>query len=121
MSPRRSVAAVAALGLLIAISAVIGYGVGVVVGGGPRMSEVKAFRDVPAYSGDKQVSATVDGITYGVSGDVPWVDATGSWHEGGWPACVTPVSSIRLTFGGALIFGPTGTGNYRILWVDCRK
>jgi hypothetical protein len=118
---RQSIAAVIALAALVAIAAVVGFGIGVGVGAGPRMSEIKVFRDVPAYSGDTQVSASIDGVTYGISSGVSWVDASGSWHEGGWPACVPPRSQVRMTFGGAVLFGPTGAGSYQVLWVDCRR
>lgn len=118
---RQSISALAALALLIALAAFVGYGAGIIVGGGPRMSETTVFRNVPAYSGDAEVSASVGAITYGVSGAVPWVDRSGSFHGSGWPACVPPRSAVRITFGGAMIYGPTGTGDYRILWVDCRN
>jgi hypothetical protein len=117
---RRSISPLLALAIIVAIAAVIGYGIGIEVGAGPRMSETKVFHDVPAYSGDGQVSAVADGITYGVAGEVAWVDRSGSWHGRGWPECVPPRSQVRMTFGGAVVFGPTGTGDYRILWVDCR-
>ena len=118
---RQSSAAVIAFAIVVALAASVGYGVGVGVRAGPRMSETKVFHDVPAYAGDGQVSASVDGVTYGVSGEVAWMDASGSWHEQGWPACVPPRTESRITFGGAVVLGPTGTGGYRILWVDCRK
>ena len=118
---RQSVGALVSLAIIVGIAATIGYGIGVGVGAGPRMSETKVFRDIPAYAGDNQVSATVDGVTYGVSGEVPWVDASGSWHGQGWPACAPARSQLRITFGGAVVYGPTGVGDYRMLWVDCRK
>jgi hypothetical protein len=116
---RQLIAAVLALAIAAALAAVVVLGTG--VSAGPRMSEIKVFRDAPGYAGDTQVSASVGEIWYGVSGEVPWVDAAGSWHGGGWPACVPPRTSVRVTFGGAVIFGPTGVGEYRMLWVDCRK
>jgi hypothetical protein len=118
---RQAISAVIALAIVVAVGAAVGYSFGTGVGAGPRMSETKVFRDVPANAGDHQVSAMVNGTTHGVSGDVSWVDASGSWHGGGWPACVPPRSQPRVTFGGAVIFGPTGVGQYRMLWVDCRK
>lgn len=84
------------------------------------MSEVTIFKSVPAYAGDGQVSATVGDITYGTAGEISWIDASGSWHDRGWPVCVPPRSQVRMTFGGALVKGPTGSGSYRVLWVDCR-
>jgi hypothetical protein len=114
---RQSISAV----IVVAVAAAVGYSFGTGVAVGPRMSETKVFRDVPGYAGDNQVSATVNGTTYGVSGQVPWVDGSGSWNDGGWPACVPARSQVRVTFGGALVYGPTGIGGYRMLWVDCRK
>jgi hypothetical protein len=118
---RQSVAALIPLAIIVGIAATVGYAIGTGVLTGPRMSETKVFRAVPAYSGDRQVSATVDGITYGFSDSVAWVDSSGSWHEAGWPACVPARSGLRITFGGALVLGPTGTGQYQMVWVDCRK
>ena len=118
---RQSVGALVSLAIIVGIAGAIGYGIGVRVGAGPRMSETKVFPDVPAYSGDRQVSATVDGITYGFSDSVAWVDSSGSWHEAGWPACVPSRSQLLVTFGGAVVFGPTGAGGYQMVWVDCRK
>ena len=118
---RQSVGALVSLALIVGIAATVGYGIGVGVGAGPRMSETKVFRDVTAFVGDSQMTAFVDNVAYGVSGGVPWVDASGSWHEQGWPACAPARSNSRITFGGAVVYGPTGIGDYRMLWVDCRK
>src|SRR2546430_2100012 len=118
---RQSVAALASLAIIVGIAATVGYAIGTGVLTGPRMSETQVFRAVPAYSGDRQVSATVDGITYGFSDSVAWVDSSGSWHEAGWPACVPSRSQLLVTFGGAVVFGPTGAGSYQMVWVDCRK
>jgi hypothetical protein len=120
LANRQSIYALIALAL-VGIAAFVGYGLGFQAGAGPRMSELKVFRDVAAQSGDTQVSAIVDGVTYGVIGDVPWIDGSGSYHDHGWPACVPQRTQTRITFGGALIYGPTGVGDYRVLWVDCRK
>jgi hypothetical protein len=84
---RQSVGALVSLAIIVGIAATIGYGIGVRVGAGPRMSETKVFRDVPASVGDNVMTAFVDNIAYGVRGEVPWVDASGSWHGEGWPAC----------------------------------
>jgi hypothetical protein len=118
---RQSVVAVVSLAIIVGIAAAVGYGIGVGVGAGPRMSETKVFRDIPAFVGDNQMSALVDNVTYGVSGEVAWVDAAGSWHPQGWPECAPARSQSRITFGGTVVYGPTGLGDYRMLWVDCRK
>lgn len=119
-TPRASLSALIALVLVVGIAGFVGYGLGLQAGTGPRMSEVKTFRDVPAYVGDAEVSATVDGATYGAAGQMAWVDASGSYHDGGWPTCIPFRTQSRITFGGSVIYGPTGTGSYRIVWVDCR-
>lgn len=118
---RQSVGALVSLAITVGIAATVGYGIGVGVGAGPRMSETKVFRDVTASVGDSQMTAFVDNVAYGVSGEVAWVDASGSWHPQGWPACAPARSQSRITFGGAVVYGPTGAGDYRMLWVDCRK
>ena len=118
---RQSVGALVSLAIIVGIAATVGYGIGIRVGAGPRMSETKVFRDVPASVGDSVMTAFVDNIAYGVSGEVPWVDGSGSWHGQGWPACAPARSQSRITFGGAVVYGPTGVGDYRMLWVDCRK
>ena len=120
-SVRQSVGALVSLAIIVGIAATVGYGIGVRVGAGPRMSETKVFRDVVAQVGDSQMTAFVDDVAYGVYEGVAWVDASGSWHSHGWPACAPPRSQSRITFGGAVVYGPTGTGDYRMLWVDCRK
>ena len=121
LTARQSIAALVSLAITIGIAAAIGYGVGVGVGAGPRMSETKVFRDVLAQVGDRQITAFVGDVAYGVSGEVAWIDASGSSDTSGWPACAPAMTLSRLTFGGALVYLPTGMGMYRILWVDCRK
>ena len=111
----------ALLMLLVAVAAVTGFAFGSKVGAGPRMSALQVFRDAPAQVGDGQASASIDGVTYGFRGEVAWVDAAASWHEDGWPACLERIGPAVMTFGGAVIYGPTGAGSYRILWVDCRQ
>jgi hypothetical protein len=118
---RQSVGALVSLAIIAAIAAAVGYGIGAGVGAGPRMSEIKVFRDVTASVGDSQMTAVVDNVAYGVFEGVAWVDASGSWHSHGWPACAPARSQSRITFGGAVVYGPTGVGGYRMLWVDCRK
>ena len=118
---RQSVGAFVSLAIIVGIATAVGYGIGVGVGAGPRMSETKVFRGVTASVGDSQMTALVDNIAYGVSGEVPWVDASGSWHGQGWPVCAPARTQSQITFVGAVVYGPTGVGDYRMLWVDCRK
>src|SRR5256886_13203602 len=62
----QSIATLVSLAIIVGIAATVGYAIGTGALTGPRMSETQVFRAVPAYSGDRQVSATVDGITYGL-------------------------------------------------------
>ena len=98
---RQSIPALISLALIVGLAAAFGYGVGIGVGAGPRMSETKVFRDIPTFVGDGVMTALVDDVAYGVAGEVAWVDASGSGM-------------------GAVVHGPTGVGEYRMLWVDCR-
>lgn len=74
-----------------------------------------------AYVGDRMFSVSVDGWTYGAADSVPWIDNEGSFHEDGWPACLSTVgASQRVTFGETDVMLPTGSGLREVLWVDCR-
>ena len=118
---RRAASALAALTLLVAISGAVGYTIGYGAGAGPRVTDIRTFRNVPVWVGDAEVSAQVDGVTYGLSGALPqWIDADGSTHSGGWPTCLPWRTQARISFGGAFVYGPT-VGDARILWVDCRQ
>jgi len=71
------------------------------------------------YVGDHEATAAVGGSAYGVSESVPWVDATNTWHEDGWPACLAPVGATRTaTFGVTTINGPFSSWP-EVVWVSC--
>jgi|SRR5439155_3034235 len=100
---RQSVGALVSLAIIVGIAATVGYGIGVGVGAGPRMGETKVFRDVTASVGDRVMTASVDNIAYGVSGEVPWVDASGTGTARAGPH--VPLREVRRgSHSGALLF-----------------
>ena len=53
--------------------------------------------------------------------DVPWVDATGSYHQDGRPECLPPVGigAIEVSYATVPVTDPSGFGWDRTIWVDC--
>jgi hypothetical protein len=70
--------------------------------------------------GAQVLSVTHDGWTYGARDSIPrWVDAEGSWHDGGWPECLDQGErSIRFVAGPLVRI--EGIGERTVLAVDCR-
>ena len=70
--------------------------------------------------GEEVFTVEHDGWSYGASDAVPmWVDARGSWHDGGWPECLRRgTTTVRFAA------GPTtyveGVGQRPVVAVDCR-
>jgi hypothetical protein len=58
---------------------------------------------------------------FAIPQDVPWVDATGSYHQDGRPECLPPVGigAIEVTYATVPVTDPSGDGWYRTIWVDC--
>src|SRR5664279_3019231 len=111
------IAAIAALTLFVV--GLVGYQAGASKGGASHLTVLTGN----AYVGDREASLTVDGKSYGVTDSVAWMDASGSLHESGWPACLTPVgSTVRVRFGEVPVAGPDsgGIGLSAVVWIDCR-
>jgi hypothetical protein len=77
----------------------------------------------PAYVGVNVVSMTgSDGIVYGFRDSVPWMDVTGSWHDGGWPECLGTTTTLpSATFGVTRVDYPDGSSAEQVVYVDCRN
>ncbi|HKC28010.1 MAG TPA: hypothetical protein VKB75_08345 [Jatrophihabitans sp.] len=74
-----------------------------------------------AYVGLQQASVRADGWTYGISASVPWLDANGSLHEVGWPACLSAIGeTVPIRFAQISVSGPRSEAWRQVLWVDCR-
>jgi hypothetical protein len=102
--------------LLVAVLAV-GLAVGYAAGSSGSDVEHLVGR---AAVGDEIASIQVDDVFYGLDGLVPWIDSDGSVHEGDWPACLELGQMVTVQCGGQLVTLPTGSGEYRVAYVDCR-
>ena len=71
------------------------------------------------YAGDHEASGRVDGWSYGLSDGVEWQDAQGSWHDSGWPDCLTPVGSTHvIRFAYTPVTGLPQEWR-QVVWVSC--
>jgi hypothetical protein len=66
-------------------------------------------------------SITTDGWTYGFSSDVPWTDANNSWHDGGTPDCLPPLSSVDEVRFAWIEVSVEGASWRPVIWIDCRS
>ncbi len=79
---------------------------------------------VPVSVGDGMVGEQVATLwigdtAYGAKSSVAWRDASGSYHDSGWPACLSTPGEVKsVHFIGAMVWHGSG-GNGTILWVDC--
>lgn len=106
------------LALLVALGLLLVF-VGYVLGAGRS-----ATREItgPAYVGDHVVTMTVDGTSYGFASSMPWIDAGGAHHEGGWPACLGFEQDLEaVTFGVTDVRYPGGSTGAQVVYVDCSR
>lgn len=86
---------------------------------GTRRSDVTVLAGT-FYSGAKEAGGQVDGWWYGIKASVPeWEDATGTWHQDGWPDCLNRVGYHRITFGYIPVGLPSGASWREVVWVAC--
>ena len=62
-----------------------------------------------------------DGWSYGVGSDVHWTDASGTWHEGDWPACFPPVGETARVRFAATEVTVSGWRWRPVVWVSCQN
>lgn len=87
---------------------------------GASRSSDRAMTGV-AHIGDHMASIEADGWFYGLSDSVAWLDASGSFHENGWPDCLRPAGATKtVRFGAARVTTPEVAGFRPVVWVDCR-
>ena len=104
---------------LLVAGAVLLVFIGYVLGSGRSTT-----REVtgPVQVGDKVATMTVDGTGYGFSESIPWIDASGSQHEGGWPECLGSMQEDpSATFGVASVRYPDGATGDQVVYVDCSR
>jgi|GEM_PF-1364843 len=107
------VALMVGAGILIAV---LGYVLGI------HHSRVTVVTG-PVQVGDQIATMTVNGTSYGISQSIPWIDITGSTHEGGWPDCLaTPAPAVPpiVRFAVTRVVYPDGSSTDQVLYVDCR-
>jgi hypothetical protein len=75
-----------------------------------------------AAVGNGMASIESDGWFYGVSESVAWIDADGSFHEDGWPACLGRAGNRPTVRFGAIPEVPLPDwGSYTaVVYIDCR-
>jgi hypothetical protein len=98
----------------------------VVIGAYALGSNRSQTRDLvgPAQVGQHGVaSVSADGIDFGIQSSVPWYDATGGFHERGWPDCLdrpTPDTPPIVRFGLTRVDYPGGGQSDQVTYIDCR-
>jgi hypothetical protein len=98
----------------IAVAGIVGYALGI---DAPHTTHLTGRASVD----DGTASIRSGGMLYRVPGNVAWIDATGSLHEGGWPACLDPGATTRdLRFGVTDVSVPDGPEFTSVVYVDCR-
>jgi hypothetical protein len=74
-----------------------------------------------ANVGNHVASIRSGDLYYGVRDSVAWFDASGSFHEDGWPDCLTPESQVNVQFGVVPVTAPeSGLTFYDVTYIDCR-
>jgi hypothetical protein len=74
-----------------------------------------------AAVGNRIASIESGGSYYGVSESVAWIDADGSFHPDGWPACLGRDSNPIVRFGAIPKAPLPGWGAYTaVVYIDCR-
>jgi len=114
----RSRAAWIAMVVVVAAVAIAAFGAGVVAGAGGVVGVRPQLLTGDGYAGDHVATLTVGGDSYGARSSVPWRDASGSEHDGGWPECLAMGSVAGVHFTGAVVWHGD-SGQAMILWVDC--
>ena len=77
----------------------------------------------PVQVGDHVATLMTDGMGYGVSESVPWIDVNGALHEGGWPDCLAKAAPEKppvLRFAVTHVEYPSGESQEQVVYVDCR-
>lgn len=95
-----------------AVSATAGYQLGD-DSGRPEWLTGTAYVSPTAH----KASFKVDGRYYGVHESVAWFDHEGSFHEGGWPACLTGATTTARF---QALSEPVAPIGWPVIAVDCR-
>jgi hypothetical protein len=115
-SPRRRGVRTSAWWILLAVVAalLVGYLVG------SHRTSVTNVITGSADVGDRTVTITSDGYSYGFTGTVAWIDPAGILHNSGWPTCLPTSSTVMVRFAWTLVTYPDGSSGRQVAYVDCR-
>ncbi len=73
-----------------------------------------------AIVGNHVASIRADDTYYGVRVSVAWFDTSGSFHEDGWPDCLTSGSEVNVGYGVVPVTAPeSGLTFYDVTYIDC--
>jgi len=72
-----------------------------------------------AYASSVQAVVQAGGWSYEVPLDVPWIDSTGTEHEGGSPSCLPAFEQTLIDFGAVSITVAGGASQRSVVWVRC--
>jgi hypothetical protein len=93
-------------------------------GAGYRVASMNAER-ASVYTGRGYVGADlatfeVGDTAYGFRSSVAWTDAAGTFHDSGWPACLTRLQEINSVRFAADTIWSGDVGTAQVVWVDCQ-
>jgi len=110
-----------AIGVVVALVVLCLVAGGIFLAGERQGSRAMVLSGM-AYTGINEATVTVAGWSYGISGNVTWVDSQGTEHVGGWPSCLRSVGRrVPVTFGAVPVTAPDGSSWRQVVWVDCRR
>ena len=93
------------------------------LGGFLMGSERSDVMELEGRAGVGERVATIEsgGWSYGLSQSVAWIDASGSFHEDGWPDCLGSAGNTTNVRFGAVEVKVDSVGFRAVVYVDCRS
>jgi hypothetical protein len=101
------------------LAVLVAFGIGVVAGAGGLFGVRPPMLTGDGVVGDRVVSLSAGGTTYGAKDSIAWRDSTGAVHSSGWPDCLMTLGEVHgVKFDGAVVWHQA-VGISTILLVDC--
>ncbi len=105
-------------GLAALVVAVAMFGAGFLAGGNAATHPTVYVGD--GYVGADVATFQVGDTAYGFRSSVNWTDSAGSFHDGGWPACLPKVQAVTgVRFERTTVWAGN-IGFTQVVWVDCQ-
>jgi hypothetical protein len=100
---------------ILAIGLVLGFGLG-------SSKAAPRWQQTPANASPEGKVASFEGgsWTYGFRESVAWISEDGTFHESGWPVCLTEHTTSARILTTPRTVDIDGTGVRPVLAVDCR-